>query len=323
MQDQFNKSSQQSKGIEEETFKLQDIIQRYLKYWPWFIISIILVIGGTWVYLSGTSPVYESQASILVLDKGEGSLVGNLDIFSDLKLNSNGAEFYNEIEILKSRTLIQSVISDLGLCTETYLEGSLIKPDQLFYEDSPIRLKAEETSIHENTCIFSLSVKNADSFLLKEEYRENGETIEKDLGEFHFGENINTYLGTASFHKTDYWGKSYERKDFRIIHKNLNEKTEQLQKALGIGTVNKDASVLRIKISGANKKLNNAIINKLIEQHEINAVNEKNLITKNTSRFIAERMEVIEKELNKVETRGEVFKQKIRSSIWKPMHKSF
>jgi tyrosine-protein kinase Etk/Wzc len=66
--------------------------------------------------------------------------------------------------------------------------------------------------------------------------------------------------------------------------------------------VNRDASAISIKINGPNKELNDDFLNTLILQHQYQAISDKNIIAINTSRFIDERMKVIETELSNIES---------------------
>ena len=52
--------------LEEEDFNIYDIIFKYLIYWPWFIISVLVCLAGTYVYLRFQAPVYNISFHIKV-----------------------------------------------------------------------------------------------------------------------------------------------------------------------------------------------------------------------------------------------------------------
>ncbi|HKK67602.1 MAG TPA: GNVR domain-containing protein, partial [Bacteroidales bacterium] len=125
-----------------------------------------------------------------------------------------------------------------------------------------------------------------------------------------FDKPVKTTVGTLVFTKTPHWNTSCKDKDYTISISSIKSKVNAIKSNLSVETINKDASVLQVKYSGSIKARNNDILNSLISQHEQQAIREKNEITKNTSEFIADRMQVIEKELSEVENRSEAFKSK-------------
>ena len=57
---------QQRKRAPEEEINLYEILFRYLAYWPWFIVSVILCLCGTYMYLRYSTHVYSTSAKILI-----------------------------------------------------------------------------------------------------------------------------------------------------------------------------------------------------------------------------------------------------------------
>src|SRR5438105_13449218 len=86
---------------------------RYLSFWPLFLIMIILSLAAAWVYLRYAIPVYESTATILIKDEKKGlddsRMLASLDQFASTKIVEN------EIEVLRSRTVMKEVVKRLGL----------------------------------------------------------------------------------------------------------------------------------------------------------------------------------------------------------------
>ncbi|MGY8927889.1 MAG: hypothetical protein ACKVJC_11435, partial [Flavobacteriales bacterium] len=67
--------------------------------------------------------------------------------------------------------------------------------------------------------------------------------------------------------------------------------------------------MLSIKTKGPSIKKNNAIINELIYQYEIDQANDQNELAENTRSFIEKRMEYITKELSDVDNANLQFKK--------------
>ena len=70
----------------------------------------------------------------------------------------------------------------------------------------------------------------------------------------------------------------------------------------------KKSSLIELSIKGTVKEKGQDIINKIVEQYNLDAVEDKNLVGKNTNKFIIDRLAVIEKDLSAVDKGIEEFK---------------
>src|SRR5690606_24175137 len=115
-----------------------DVLFKYLPYWPIFIAFLIVSLFAAWFYLRITPPQYEISASILIKDENKGSTEGAtinaLDQVSRKKIVEN------EIEIFRSRTLMQEVVDNLHLYAPLYEEDKLVSRSA--YTSSPIIVEA-------------------------------------------------------------------------------------------------------------------------------------------------------------------------------------
>ena len=64
-----NIKPQRRKNAPEEEFNLYEILFKYLAYWPWFVISVIVCVCCTLVYLRYCTPVYSTSAKILIKEQ--------------------------------------------------------------------------------------------------------------------------------------------------------------------------------------------------------------------------------------------------------------
>lgn len=86
-------------------------------YWPWFVASVLACCIGMYVFLRYQTPVYNVTSSVLIKEdekKGANAASG-LAAIQDLGMLSMTSNFDNEVEILRSRTLIKKVVNDMGL----------------------------------------------------------------------------------------------------------------------------------------------------------------------------------------------------------------
>ena len=100
---------------DEEKINYQELLFRYIIHWPWFVASVLVCLIGAWVYLHFQTPVYQVSASIMIKDdkKGSGSTdLGNLGI-GGVITSTQGID--NEIEVLRSKTILKEVVNNLEL----------------------------------------------------------------------------------------------------------------------------------------------------------------------------------------------------------------
>ena len=98
-----------SEEVEENL--IQQVVSKYLPYWPMFMAALIIAASIGYVYLRYTTPIYEATATILIKDEKKGNedskLMESLDQISSKKIVEN------EIEIIQSRTLMVNVVKSL------------------------------------------------------------------------------------------------------------------------------------------------------------------------------------------------------------------
>ena len=90
--------------IEERNFDFKRFFIRYVKYWYVFGVSIILAFFIARYYNWYVTPIYKSSCRIIVKDENANSSAENL--LKDLSNMKRNANLENEIQILKSKTLI-------------------------------------------------------------------------------------------------------------------------------------------------------------------------------------------------------------------------
>ena len=95
---------------------LRETLFPYLRRWKWFIISVILFLSLGYLNVKLSTPLYKIETDLLIKDnKKEAG--GSNDLLKDLNLFSSDKIIDNEIQILKSKTILESVINVLKLQT--------------------------------------------------------------------------------------------------------------------------------------------------------------------------------------------------------------
>lgn len=127
---------------EEQEINLYALFFKYMVYWPWFVASVLVCCIGMYVFLHYQTPVYNITSSVLIKEdnkKGGAATAMGLAAIQDLGMLSMTSKFDNEVEILKSRTLIKKVVSDMGLYINLSEENAWSFNPPL-YKNSPVEV---------------------------------------------------------------------------------------------------------------------------------------------------------------------------------------
>lgn len=125
---------------DEETsgFDYKTFLVKLLMYWPWIVGCVAVFLIGAFFYLKTLTPLYTVSSSVLIKDdKGQSS--GNEASLSDLGfITSSTQSFDNELEILRSRTLLKKVVTALDLYIDYRVPGQF--RDIELYKQSPVKV---------------------------------------------------------------------------------------------------------------------------------------------------------------------------------------
>src|SRR5690625_3543544 len=129
-----------------EQIEIQAIINRYLVYWPWIVLSVLVALGGAYVYLRYTPNSYNTTASVKILTDKEAS---DLSLNLDKLLGKGNVNLENETAVLNSFRINQQVVERLNLQT-TYYKTGRVSESQVF--DAPIVAEyvTEADSVYKN-----------------------------------------------------------------------------------------------------------------------------------------------------------------------------
>ncbi|MTH18074.1 tyrosine-protein kinase [Flavobacterium sp. LC2016-01] len=297
---------------EIEDINLREQLDKYLIHWRWFLVSVVIGLVLAFLYLRYTMPNYQAVTTILVKDEKKGGMLSELSAFADLGLGgSMKNNVDNEVEILKSRTLVESTIKKLNLNVGLFVEGKVVDRD--IYEDTPISAYFSNKTVlfDKEKTVLNCKLLNSNTFSLENEADEKELFILSSKTEFKFGEKIATKIGSLVILKTAFYGKNHTGrfKSIHIVINPLDELTESFRKKLSVDPISKTSSVVNVSISDPVAKKAEDFLDNMIHIYNEDAAEDKNFISENTSRFIAGRLALIAQELDGVEQDVETFKK--------------
>ncbi|MGV8995171.1 MAG: GumC family protein [Flavobacterium sp.] len=285
---------------EEESINIAEIAQQYLQHWKWFVLSVILCIAVAIFYLRYAVPIYKSTSTILVKDDRKGGLQSELSAFSDLSLMGGvKSNVDNEIEIIKSRTIVEKAVRALNFNITYYSEGRV--RDFELYNDKPIEVSFVESKPEFYT--------EAQSFILKSKSDTQFELLSAEgatLGKYNYGVLVPVKHAKMMVVKQ---GDNKHTYSLNVVISRLQSVVQRYKGALGITTVGKNTSVVELSLNDPIKEKADDFVNEIVAKYNQDAIEDKNFISKSTEKFISGRLEIISQELGDVEKNAEGFKE--------------
>ena len=127
------------------------------------------------------------------------------------------------------------------------------------------------------------------------------------MGSFSFGKKASTPYGDLIITPTFF--EIPNNPDVYISVSPILTLADAYSKNINVEPLSKKASVIKISLIDAVKYRAQDFINTLIKQYNADGIDEKNQVSTNTAEFIANRLEIIQYELNQVENKVALYKQ--------------
>lgn len=289
----------------EEKTDYRALFFRYIIRWPWFVGSVIACLLCAWLYLRYATPMYNISATILIKDdKKGGAIGGNLNAFEDIGIFSSTKNIDNEIEILRSKSLIKTVVNELGLYINYSAEGSF--HDIELYKNTSIWVHFSSQDAERMSAPIVLTMNAMPGEKLDVSVTINHQVITKQFDKLPAV--LPTAAGTLTFTANSRQNPD-EASIVNAIIVHPLEVAKGYAGALTIEPTSKTTSVATVSLKNTNRNRGEDFINKLIEIYNRNANDDKNEVAENTARFIDERIAIINAELGTTEQELENFKR--------------
>ncbi|WP_257658723.1 GumC family protein [Parapedobacter lycopersici] len=286
-----------SQEYEGEQIDIRALLTNYLRHWYWFVISVLTCLFLAFLYLNYATPQYEVSSTLLIKDDKKGGNVSDMAAFADLGFGQSGQNIANETEVLKSKGLMQRVLTSLSLQV-SYFEETAMRSTELYADSVPLRVTVHTLDTLAYKTNLEIRAKGGSRFELLEE--------NEIVGTYSFGTEIQRpyYRFTVTAIRPMEKGTL-----IRIVFNDLRKLANYYNNEISIEPVNKDASVLKITLVEPVRQRGVDIINKLVELYNSEAIEDKNQIAANTVEFIDDRLKLLVSELSDVEANVERYKR--------------
>lgn len=292
----------------EQDFQIRAIFDQYASHWKWFVLGVFISLSIAYLYLRYTTPQYRASTTILMKDEKKGGLSSELAAFSDMGIGGGKNNIDNEIEILKSRTLIESTVRKMNLNIAFVAEGKIISTN--LYKGSPILVDFidQKSDFYTKARSYEYQALSATTFNLSDLTGEGNLLKPKKV--YVYGQPIATKYGTLVINKSLTTAPSLNenQKSIQILISPLENVAGSFRSRLVVAPLSKTSSIVELSLVDPVLEKAEDFLDNLVQNYNAEAAADKNFISENTSQFIANRLALITEELDGVEKSVENFK---------------
>ena len=292
---------EQAGGIQ---INFKRVLDRALGFWYFFVISLVIAFFIAFMTNRYSQRIYPVSASIIIKENEEN--VGAKFLYNNELLNPY-RNFYNEIFIMRSYSLLQEVIEDLGFDVSFYREGEIMTTE--YYDRNfPVKFHILPTSQKPYGISMYFEVHDDESFSLQYVTAEKTHTG-KEFSALHFNDTIkiNGY-SMALVAKGDL--DELIGKTFVVRFNDPLALARDYSSRLNIGYAQLGAAVVNLEINGSVPQKEVDFLNKFIERYQQFDVEKKNTVATMAMSFLDQQLRVIGDSLKLYEDQVEQFKQR-------------
>jgi len=306
----------------EQPIDFLGIFIKYLLYWKWFVVSLIVCLLFATVYLKFTIPSYEVNTSVLLKDdtKGGGSL--EMNAFKEMGLYSQKNNVNNELEELNKSILVEQVIRELGIYASytriemfpivsnlgidpRYAKFGTYKDKILYGSECPVFVRLPDAYLNKmnETVEFQILIHPYGVYEFSGSFRNKEYNVKASISD----KNVTLPFGKLNISRGEF--RPAEDMIMRVVLENPMNKADQILTQMKMELTSKITSVVNITFKTTNVKLGQDFLRKLIEIYNRNDLNDQSEMANTTAKFIDDRLMSLTRELGDVESKVENYKQ--------------
>lgn len=283
-------------AVKKKKLNIKKEIFKYLRYWYWILLSMLLCFVGAKIYLRYTTPQYLSKTS-LQFPQSKSKTAESL---ADL---ANGAgredELQGEATAIVSKPILAKVVGQLNLNVSFYGVGA-IKENEL-YASSPLEANIIEVQNPKfSSASYIISPSGNGTYKLSEG------PLKGIKDKFQFGQLVSLPFGKVII-KIKKGKKSFE--PIKIVFRSTPSLVSSLESQLVVALPRDKGQMMDISFTGPVPSKSEDILNSLTEQYNIEGKKDRNMEAQNTQDFINGRLEIISQDLSGIEGEKEAFKR--------------
>lgn len=274
--------------------KVLDMLTVFASKWYWFILCLGLGLAGSYLYLQITPPIYTRESSILITNDFQTSGAGGGSAAS-MNMLGESVDVNNELFTLKSPDIADATVANLHLEVNCYAQGrfheEVIYGTALGVQIVPLELNDAESAEF-------LFDQRADGTFLMSNFVRGGQSLPGSiLGKI--GRTVNTPIGKVEVSQSLHY--SPQEITLRVERVPLQQARNHIINKLNVSAVSAMSTIIKLSYEDENPQRAENVLTTLVNVYNERWIQDCNRRSVSASKFIRERLEVIEKELGNVE----------------------
>ena len=277
-------------GARKDSPSIKDHIRKYIAYWPVFILSMGIFVAVAVLYLRKATLKYSATALILVKGEKAGSMPD--DLVSSALIASRSSNMENELALMRSSGLMERIVLENEFNISYYIVGKIKSSD--IYLNAPFRLIVQKTADSSKSLSVSIDQLTATGVRIQLGAKEEKKFISINWNTPYLINGFQFVLaprtkGTSS-------GGSYLVNWYPV-----KQTAKEIAGKISIDWLDKKTSIIKLSLLIENLDRGKDILNALSKEYDRADLEEKTIASRNTIRFIDDRLDIVSRELSGVE----------------------
>ncbi|MFO7851449.1 MAG: GumC family protein [Bacteroidota bacterium] len=284
-----------------EPLNIKELIKKGLSYKYFYIISIILLVGMAYLYNKFSSTVYQVKSTIGPVEENRSSFLQSNEQFSSLAALGGSSNLENDINSLRSFSLVSETINNLGLEIGYFKESeNILRQTRQLYNNSEYLVSIDKSHTQTINTRFYIDIINDTTYRLTVSddnvsyynYLDNkvissGHNLEIDTI-CVFNQTVTTpyFKFSIALNRDIYKANPGDDKIafFKLFHNDII--TRQYLGRLIVEPVSSRSTLINVSCQGNNRDLTVDFLNAYLKTYLNQNLTKKNAIALNTVNFI-------------------------------------
>lgn len=292
---------------------IKELVLRLLNKWYVFVMAGVVCVAMAVLYLLRTPSEFTTEGTLLIRSETKGlggSMAGaaGLSMAADMFNISKAVD--DELVILKSNALMSNMVEELSLRTQVFYRKRLGGAHEL-YNNEPMVVIYPEGYLDKMKGVLTIEVKKSKrgEWRMEFEHRFARKETKHKVKVTDLTQSVETPWGDFRFiENAQHIDQDYPNYSLVFSVATQKARVEQYRQLITSRLPDKKANAISVSITGNNIEKNEAIVNKIIELYNRDAMVDKNKASIAMTNFIDERIDRLNRELTVIESEVEEFR---------------
>ena len=289
----------------KESIRLNEFLYLCMAHWQWFVISLVVCLGLAYLYIQRTAPKYSKSASILIKTDSNGAAISaNAGMFEDLGIYNGNSSVNDEVVMLKSPDLMREVVRRLNLDIRYAIPGRFRDLD-VYGSGLPVQVTLPDMP-EDKTASFTITVQPNGDFTITDLVYNGKQAPAREI-KGRVGVPVRTAIGNILVTP----GKAFNNKEaveMKVAKGTVKGAAGSLSGGLTVTQDEESYNIVGISMVNTHPERAEDVVRTLIAAYNDRWMKDKRDLADNSSKFIDERINLLQSELGDVDSDISAFK---------------